>query len=120
MFFDFTNPLFKILIFPSIGLSISIWLMILYPPKKINWWYGYRTPRSKQSQEAWDFAQAFSAPKFRLSSILLISLTILGACLPHFDKNLARVIALSSLVLLVGIPIIQTERALKKRFEDKE
>jgi hypothetical protein len=28
-----------------------------YPPKKINEFYGYRTTRSRKSQEAWDFAQ---------------------------------------------------------------
>ena len=27
------------------------------PPRQINEFYGYRTTRSRKSQEAWDFAQ---------------------------------------------------------------
>ncbi|MBX2965183.1 MAG: SdpI family protein [Cyclobacteriaceae bacterium] len=37
-----------------------------FPPKKINHLYGYRTPRSMKSQEAWDLANAYS------SNLLLI------------------------------------------------
>lgn len=32
-----------------------------FPPKKINYLYGYRITTSMRSQEAWDFAQAYSA-----------------------------------------------------------
>ena len=35
--------------------------MLAYPPKKINWIYGYRTPASMKSQERWDFAQIVSS-----------------------------------------------------------
>ena len=34
--------------------GIVFWM---YPPKKINEFYGYRTTRSRKSQEAWDFVQ---------------------------------------------------------------
>lgn len=30
------------------------------PPERINGGYGYRSTRSMQSQEAWDFAQVYS------------------------------------------------------------
>jgi len=36
-------------------------LFWMCPPKKINDFYGYRTTRSRKSQESWDFAQRYSA-----------------------------------------------------------
>lgn len=38
--------------------AVAFWI---WPPKKINMTYGYRTTRSMKSQSAWDFAQKYSA-----------------------------------------------------------
>lgn len=45
-----------------------------FPPRKINSFYGYRTPRSMRSQEAWDCANLFSANAFIIfaASICLV------------------------------------------------
>ena len=36
-------------------------ILYVFPPKKINGLYGYRTQTSMQSQKKWDFAQTYSA-----------------------------------------------------------
>ena len=36
-------------------------IMYVFPPKKINSFYGYRTASSMQSQQKWNFAQTYSA-----------------------------------------------------------
>jgi uncharacterized membrane protein len=41
------------------GLILRAW-----PPKVINSIYGYRTPRSSQSQEAWDYANRLAGKLF--------------------------------------------------------
>jgi len=35
---------------------IGAFLMKIWPPKEINDWYGYRTPLSKSSEQAWRLA----------------------------------------------------------------
>ena len=41
-----------------VAVAVAFWI---WPPKKINMTYGYRTTRSMKSQSAWDFAQKYSA-----------------------------------------------------------
>ena len=86
-----------------------------FPPKKINHFYGYRTPASQRSQAAWDFAQSYSA---RL--MLRLGLGLLGFGIA------AEILALETdfgLALGLGLPlgsalllIFQVERTLRDRF----
>ena len=55
----------------------------MYPPKKINGLYGYRTTRSCKSQEAWDFAQRYSA---KLMTIFGLAALIVAAA-AHLFRN---------------------------------
>ena len=95
----------------------------MYPPKKINEFYGYRTTRSRKSQEAWDFAQKYSA---KMMTVLgLVALIVAAAahlfrnrlcvnsdCLMLYDSCITLL-----LPLIVAIPpIILTELELRKRF----
>src|SRR5580698_5836717 len=36
-------------------------LQYYFPPKKINNWYGYRTPTAKRNQQTWDEGNRFSS-----------------------------------------------------------
>ena len=47
----------------------NIWV---FPPKKINGHYGYRTKASMKSQEAWDVAQKCSAKMMLVFGILCL------------------------------------------------
>lgn len=49
------NLIFYSNILLFVGLSI---LFKIYPPKKINSFYGYRTTKSMSSQELWDKANS--------------------------------------------------------------
>ena len=106
------------LIFLVIG--IVFWM---YPPKKINEFYGYRTTRSLKSQEAWDFAQRYSAKLmtiFGFAALLVAavahgsrnSLCINSECLMLYDIGITVVLPL----IVVILPIILTELELRKRF----
>jgi Predicted integral membrane protein len=90
-------------------------------PKKINGMYGYRTRRSKASQEAWDFAHIYSSKLFLLTGIIQFVLTGL-ICIsywsigPDFIENLITIIlTIQSLSLI--LVILMTELALKKNFD---
>ena len=93
------------------------------PPRQINEFYGYRTTRSRKSQEAWDFAQKYSA---KMMTVLgLVALAV--ASIAHWLRS--RLCLNSEYVILydIGItlllpiivaipPIILTELELRKRF----
>jgi len=95
----------------------------MYPPKKINEFYGYRTTRSRKSQEAWDFAQKYSA---KMMTVLgLVALIV--AAVAHLFRNrlcvnsdylmLYDVCIISLLPIIVVLPpIVLTELQLRKRF----
>ena len=56
------------------GIIVTILGIIfyLYPPKKINHLYGYRTKRSMRNQETWDAANRYSTVLMILAGILTI------------------------------------------------
>lgn len=61
-------------LFLPLGLFMAISVIFkLYPPKKINNFYGYRTTRSVKSQQAWDFAQRYSAKKMIMAGLFNIA-----------------------------------------------
>ena len=94
-----------------------------YPPTKINEFYGYRTTRSRKSQEAWDFAQRYSA---KLMTIFGLAALIVAAA-AHLFRNSLCVnsdylmlydICITSLLPIIVVlpPIVLTELELRKRF----
>lgn len=104
-------------LFWALGYCIFILVLFLivkkFPPKKINWWYGYRTSRSMQNEEIWKVAQAYASNKG--IQLVLFSFMFPGVfyfLYPEYNF-LLTVIGNTLLVLLV---ILYTERYLKERF----
>jgi len=94
-------------------LSIIFWQ---FPPKKINTFYGYRTNKSGQNQDIWDFANAL----FHKNLVIYSALSLLAGLLFAFlvpEKTTWQPMVLVLLSLLVCI--IKTERALKENFTDE-
>ncbi len=83
----------------------------LFPPKKINPYYGYRTKRSMRNQQTWDAANKYSTVLMILAGILtLISgaiAVLLGASvlIPHI-----------MIFVFLGLLLVLTERYLKEQF----
>ncbi len=100
--------------------GIVLWM---YPPKKINEFYGYRTTRSRKSQEAWDFAQRYSA---KLLTMFGFAALIVGAAAHLFRNSLCInsdylmlydiCITLLLPIIVVLTSIVLTELELRKRF----
>src|ERR1700754_2388010 len=51
-----------------------------FPPKKINNWYGYRTPSAQRNQQTWDEANRYSANYMIKCGITLVIIGLLIAC----------------------------------------
>ncbi|MCP4443214.1 MAG: SdpI family protein [Aureispira sp.] len=88
----------------------------LWPAKEINDWSGYRTKRSRSSQQLWDFAQVYSA-KWIMGIGLFM--TLLGGfrwCLPLYRSiEIVELIIVVFIIIVIPIlMIIKIENKLKK------
>lgn len=99
----------------SVGICFLIFgiIMFLFPPKKINSLYGYRTASSMESQEKWDFAQKYSA---KIMFFIGLGTCTLSLLLPLLgldeDQNVILGIFILIMILIVLIAIV--ENRLKK------
>ena len=106
------------LILTAVG--VVFWM---YPPKKINEFYGYRTTRSCKSQEAWDFAQKYSAKMMTVLGLVALAVASIAhwlrsrLCLNSEYVMLYDIGITAVLVVMVVLPlIVLTELELRKRF----
>jgi uncharacterized membrane protein len=89
----------------------------LFPPKKINKIYGYKTPRSMKNQNIWNEANKFSSNLMFGSSILFIIFVFITS--NFIGGSLLRNISVFFLLVSLMFVIILTEIKLKKLY-DKE
>jgi uncharacterized membrane protein len=101
------------------GLILRAW-----PPKVINSIYGYRTPRSSQSQEAWDYANRLAGKLLVIVGVVqFLVFALLVWVAYHQPEEIQQKIydigmPLSAvlLVLLLVLTIVWVEIDLKKKF----
>ena len=89
-------------------------LFFLFPPKKINQWYGYRTRSAMQNQRTWEIAQKLSRKYISFFSILILSIQV-PLIIFNYRSSLFITLVLWVLSLLITLFII--ERKLKKLSE---
>jgi len=91
-------------------------IMLLFPPKKINSLYGYRTTRSMKNQEQWDFAQKYSS-KLLIFCGFILSLISLTGFFINFQNNTEAIVS-TILIIVAIIPVlVKTEKAIKSKFD---
>lgn len=100
-----------------LGLIFVITGLILYyfPPKKINYLYGYRTKNSMKNLERWTFAQRHSAKLMMYCGSILLITGIAGIIL-KLDDNLMKIVGLAELIILVAFLFIKTETDINRKF----
>lgn len=94
-------------------ISIIFWK---FPPKKINNFYGYRTPKATQNQQIWDFANN----TFNKSLLIYAGISFLAglAFVTFLNAELTwQPMAFAFLALIVSI--IKTEKALTENFTEE-
>lgn len=112
---DWINPWVIILVTTGVLIAIFGYVFLKFPPKRINWFYGYRTSSSMKSQERWDFAQGHSAREMIRTGLLMVPAGLLGGWLSLKPVVLAF-ISIPVILVFTGTMIFRTERALKKKF----
>ena len=89
------------------------------PPKKINHIYGYRTRRSRKSQEAWDFAQEHSAGEMKMWSVIIMFFSFFGPFL-GINNVFGAILGSVFSIFLLLMGVLRTESALKEKFENPD
>jgi uncharacterized membrane protein len=87
------------------------------PPKKINSFYGYRTARSKKSQEHWDFAQNYSAKEMMNLGFFLALTSFMGKLI-EMDQTTRIAVGLAMMIFTLVVLYIRVEKALRDKFQD--
>ena len=90
-------------------------VMFFFPPKKINFLYGYRTKNSMRNIDRWNFAQRLSSKLLILFGILLL-LTESAGVIFDIDESLNNIIGLVESILLTIFLFVKTEFDLKNKF----
>ncbi|WP_462250354.1 SdpI family protein [Ekhidna sp.] len=108
--------------FILINLAIGPLLLIIsllikaFPPRKINWAYGYRTNRSRKSQEAWD-----ESNKYANDLMLWVAIaTTIAQIVLYFVTSPANALLISCVImttLLIAIVVV-VENYLKNNFDN--
>jgi uncharacterized membrane protein len=101
----------------SIVFVLAGFLMMKFPPKKINPLYGYRTARSMKSTEAWNYAQRVSARRMMLCGFMGLFI-FFSAFIVQCNEGIHAILMIATLVLTLVYLIYSVERDLKKKFPD--
>lgn len=100
---------------PGVFFIILGYILLKFPPKKINYIYGYRTSQSMKSKDRWDFAQSYSSKEMIKLGIALL---IIGGLMLLFDleeKNMVIIFTVC-IIILFAILFFRTEKELKRNF----
>ena len=86
-----------------------------FPPKKINYFYGYRTKASMKSQESWNFSQNYTSKKMKYISLYIF---IIGAFSSFLNIELMWSLWLGIIIsiLMPVLMILEVEKELKTRY----
>jgi uncharacterized membrane protein len=87
----------------------------LFPPKKINDFYGYRTNRSKLRQEIWDEANSYSPKLIVWVGVITTIAQVVFYYTLEFETGMGAAAAVLVVLLLCTIPM--TETHLNKMFD---
>jgi hypothetical protein len=109
------KALFFIPILMGTFFLIPGFVMLKFPGKKINSSYGYRTFRSMENQQTWDFAQLYSAKESIKLGIILVLCSIIGIWY-NPNKGITIILGLTFIIGPAIILITNVERAIKRKF----
>ncbi len=115
---NWLNPLFIISLSTGIIFIVTAIITSRYPPKKINYIYGYRTKNSMKSNERWDFAQKYSNDQMRKLGIAFIIIGLSGY-FTSFSVITGTIVSITLIIILTLFLFYKTEQAIKKKFGDK-
>lgn len=114
---DFRNALFTMPLMVGSIFVVVGFIMLKFPPKKINMLYGYRTALSMKNQEHWRFSQKYSAVLMIYGGFGLMLSSIVGLIF-NVNERTGVFISMAMIICVVILFIYRTEQAIKKHFDE--
>lgn len=111
------NPLFVTLALCGAAVILLGTFTKIFPPKKINIFYGHRTQTSMKNQKNWDFAQKHFPPELIKAGVLMILFSVFGLMIKSTEVYW-MVIGLIFISIILFYFSWRTDRAVKN-FETK-
>ena len=113
--------LVMVLLFPAIMMVMGRYFM-KRSPQEINYLFGYRTTMSMKNKETWDFAHRYFGKQWFYLGLMLVPVTVIPMLFVIGSSKdtigtVGCVLCMVALVILM-LPILSTERALKKNFDN--
>ncbi len=110
-----TEPLSSIPMIFGIVIVIAGLILLVLPPKKPNYIYGYRTKRSMKDLQHWKFAQQYSAKLMLLFGLASMSFSSVGFIF-SFSLGVELTIGILWIILLSFLLILRVEKAIVNKF----
>lgn len=102
------------IVFTAIGT-----IMYIFPPKKINFLYGYRTKNSMKNQQTWDFSQKYSSKKMALLGLIFIFLSFSKGVFNTTEET-DFIFGMAAMIIGTIAMLFLVEQALKKSIKKEE
>lgn len=103
----------QVLLLVGIVFILAGCVMYLFPPKKINALYGYRTVSSMKNQQKWDFAQIYSSKIMMLTGLIFAFLSPTKV-LFKTNETTDVILGIGTMVIGTILMILVVEKALRK------
>ena len=115
---DFSNSLFMMPLMTGVIFIIAGYIVLKFPPKKINSFYGYRTSSSMKNQERWDFAQVYSSILMIYSGLGLTLLSVFGLL---FKLSEGQGVLIGTIMIIIAALVVlyKTEKAINQKFKNE-
>lgn len=75
-----------------------------FPPKKINWLYGWRSGFSMRNQDIWDEAQKYGANLVTIGGLALLLIGLVAEFLLHNSSEIITIVAV--VIIFIAIFVI--------------
>lgn len=100
----------------SNGLLILLvgYLYQRFPPKKINYIYGYRTKRSMANQQVWDYANSLGAKMIIRVGWLVLAVGLISY---YLLPEHSLIITVSALIIFLLGSLYYSEKELDRHFD---
>lgn len=104
-------------IIPAI-MIICGWIMWKRPPKKINYFIGYRTEMPMKNEKTWAFAHRHCGRTWVLWGVISLVATIAVILFVRVEAGTLMLVLTLAQTLVLIIAIAPTQHALKKNFDE--
>lgn len=85
----------------------------IFPPKRINPVYGYRSSSAMRNQETWDIANRRAATLSIVGGLFLTFVGFIAGFVPSLNQSYTE-LAVLLLIIVIGLIAFLTEKEIKK------